>query len=77
MLEHTFIQRDAPEASARGAAYLAGLALGLWSDLDASAALNNEGNVIAPSGGDASRRLGIWRDAIARSTLPATSGNGE
>ncbi len=77
MLEHPVIQHDAPEASALGAAYLAGLELGVWSDLDAIAALNNQGNVIAPSGGDSRRGLGIWRDAIARSTLPVTSGNGE
>ncbi len=77
MLQHPVIQRDAPEASALGAAYLAGLALGVWSDLDAIAALNSNGNTIAPSASENSQRLGIWRDAIARSTLPVTSGNGE
>ncbi|MND93182.1 Glycerol kinase [compost metagenome] len=77
MLQHPVIQRDAPEASALGAAYLAGLALGVWSDLDAIAALNSNGNTIAPSASENSQRLSVWRDAIARSTLPVTSGNGE
>jgi glycerol kinase len=77
MLEHPVIQRDAPEASALGAAYLAGLALGFWSDLTAIAALASQGNTIAPANSESRQRLGIWRDAIARSTLPVTSGNGE
>ena len=77
MLEHPVIQRDAPEASALGAAYLAGLALGFWSDLTAIAALASQGNTITPANGESRQRLGIWRDAIARSTLPVTSGNGE
>lgn len=77
MLDHPVIQRDAPEASALGAASLAGLALGLWSDLDAIAALNSHGNAIPPSSSDGRQRLAVWRDAIARSTLPVTSGKGE
>ena len=35
LVQHAVIQCEAPEASALGAAYLAGLSLGLWSDLGA------------------------------------------
>lgn len=69
-LNHPVIQCDAPEASALGAAYLAGLALGIWPDLDAIAALPRAGQEIAPKAGDAARRLAVWQDAIRRSTLP-------
>jgi glycerol kinase len=69
-LNHPVIQCDAPEASALGAAYLAGLALGIWPDPDAIAALPRAGQEIAPKAGDAARRLAVWQDAIRRSTLP-------
>jgi glycerol kinase len=77
MLEQPVIQRDAPEASALGAAYLAGLSLGFWNDLKTVADLASQGNTIAPANSESRQQLGIWRDAIARSTLPVTSRNGE
>ncbi|AFL50453.1 glycerol kinase [Sinorhizobium fredii] len=72
-LNHVIIQCDAPEASALGAAYLAGLSLGVWSDLAAIAALPRAGNPIVPRACDASDRLLVWQDAIYRSTAPGSS----
>ena len=69
-LNHPLIQADAPEASALGAAYLAGLTLGFWPDLAAIAALPRSGQRILPQPGDAAQRLRVWKDAIARATLP-------
>jgi glycerol kinase len=70
VLGHPLIQCHAPEASALGAAYLAGLSLGLWRDLDAIAALPRENRPISPQNTDQSAALAVWRDAIARSTRP-------
>ncbi len=72
-LDHVITQCDAPEASALGAAYLAGLSLGVWPDLAAIAALPRTGNPILPRAGDAADRLRVWRDAIYRSTVPGPS----
>jgi glycerol kinase len=72
-LDHAVIQCDAPEASALGAAYLAGLSLGVWPDLAAIAALPRAANPIAPRLSDATQRLVVWRDAICRSTLTCPS----
>lgn len=77
VLGHALIQRDAPEASALGAAYLAGLALGVWPGLDSIAALPRTGHTIMPREGDTSRAIAIWHDAITRSTLPGAVYNGE
>lgn len=76
-LNHAVIQCDAPEASALGAAYLAGLSLGVWPDLAAVAALPRAGNPIAPRPGDGAERLRVWRDAIYRSTVPGPSSMSE
>ncbi len=76
-LNHPIIQCDAPEASALGAAYLAGLALGLWSGLDEVAALPRGGHLLEPQASDAAARLLIWKDAIARSTYHPLSTNDE
>lgn len=76
-LNHSLIQCDAPEASALGAAYLAGLTLGVWSDVAAIAALPRHGQLLSPQSGDAKSRLRVWQDAISRSTLAASSSNGE
>ncbi len=73
MLDHAIIQCDAPEASALGAAYLAGLTLGVWPDLAAVAALPRAATTIAPRGSDAAQRLRVWRDAIYRSTVAGPS----
>ncbi|MDX0486847.1 FGGY family carbohydrate kinase [Sinorhizobium meliloti] len=72
-LNHVIIQCDAPEASALGAAYLAGLSLGVWPDLAAIAALPRAGNPIVPRAHDATDRLLVWQDAIYRSTAPGSS----
>ena len=69
-LGHPLIQRDAPEASALGAAYLAGLSLGVWPDLEAIAALPRAGKVIVPDGAASPHPPAMWHDAIARSTYP-------
>lgn len=76
-LNHALIQCDAPEASALGAAYLAGLTLGFWPDLAAIAALPRPGNLLSPRASDAADRLAVWQDAIARSTLAAPPSKGE
>ncbi|WP_085028613.1 FGGY family carbohydrate kinase [Ensifer aridi] len=72
-LSHAVTQCDAPEASALGAAYLAGLSLGVWADLAAIAALPRACNPIAPRVPDATDRLQVWQDAIYRSTVPGPS----
>ncbi len=73
-LRHTVIQCEAPEASALGAAYLAGLSLGIFPDLAAISALPRQTTPIAPLADDGAERLKTWNDALARSTLdPATA----
>lgn len=76
-LGHAIFQCDAPEASALGAAYLAGLTLGVWPDLAAIAALPRARAALAPKPSDTSARLQVWQDAIFRSTAPVTSTMGE
>ncbi|CAN7270986.1 FGGY-family carbohydrate kinase [Rhizobium sp. LjRoot30] len=76
-LNHGLTQCDAPEASALGAAYLAGLTLGIWPDLAAIAALPRAGNLITPRPSDAADRLLVWQDAIYRSTAPGPSSMSE
>ncbi|WLS05188.1 FGGY family carbohydrate kinase [Shinella oryzae] len=76
-LDHTIIQCDAPEASALGAAYMAGLTLGVWRDLAAIAALPRTVNILPPRTSDAADRLLVWQDAIYRSTVPAPSSMSE
>ncbi|MFT4148822.1 MAG: FGGY-family carbohydrate kinase [Paracoccaceae bacterium] len=76
-LDHPLIQCDAPEASALGTAYLAGLSLGIWSDLDAIAALPRAGQTVAPRPLDRAARLAVWQDAVARSTLAVPPGISE
>jgi glycerol kinase len=77
LLGHALIQRDAPEASALGAAYLAGISLGVWPRLESIAALPRAGRTIAPQGVDPSRSIAVWHDAVARSTLPGVAYNSE
>ncbi len=69
ILDHAVIQCEAPEASALGAAYLAGLTLGLWPDLAAIKALPRATRRIAPQQGSIRAQLKTWKDAIARSTF--------
>ena len=72
-LNHAVIQCDTPEASALGAAYLAGLSLGVWPDLAAIAALPRAGNPLSPNTSDSRERLRVWQDAIYRSTASGPS----
>lgn len=70
ILDHPLMICTTAEASAVGAGYLGGLALGLWSSLDAIAALPRDVQPVHPSGDrSAPDRLIVWDDAIRRSTL--------
>lgn len=77
VIDHELIQCDAPEASALGAAYLAGLALGVWPDLPAIAALPRAEHLLSPHATDRAGQLSIWRDAIYRASLPKAKSEGE
>ncbi|MEX2692895.1 glycerol kinase [Rhizobium mongolense] len=77
LIEHTVIQCEAPEASALGAAYLAGLSLGLWRDLEVIAAIPRSTQIIAPEPVDRAALLNTWNDALARSTSRQTMAKGE
>lgn len=77
LVRHAVIQCEAPEASALGAAYLAGLSIGLWRDLDVIATLPRGTQVIEPENIDSTAVLNTWNDALARSTLRPTPANGE
>lgn len=69
-LDHPVTPCRNAEASALGAAYLAGLATGFWPDLDALAALPAREAEITPSMDPDARAAGLenWRKAIARAT---------
>ncbi len=77
LVRHAVIQCEAPEASALGAAYLAGLSIGLWPNLGAIAALPRNTKIIEPENIDNTSLLNRWNDALARSTLRATPVKGE
>ncbi len=77
VLGHPLIQCDTPEASALGAAYLAGLELKVWPDLAAIAALPRPGETLAPLPSDADERIAVWREAIYRSTVRGRADIGE
>ncbi|SDL64856.1 FGGY family carbohydrate kinase [Aliiruegeria lutimaris] len=70
-IDHPVIVGESAEASAQGAAYLAGLATGLWPDLETVGALEGHGRQIAPSiaAADREHARSEWRMAIARTTL--------
>jgi glycerol kinase len=67
------VRSDAAELSARGAAWLAGLAVGIWPSLDELAALPRATTRFDPTMGDAERdrRYAGWRDAVARTRSQA------
>jgi len=77
VVEHAVTQSDAPEASALGAAYLAGLSLGLWRDLDEIAALPRNRHVIHPHPVEKASLLENWNDALGRSTWRTAHARGE
>ena len=69
-LDHPVTTRESAEASAIGAAYLAGLEVGFWPGLDSIAGLDRRGKTLEPDL-DESRRRAVrenWRKAIARTT---------
>jgi glycerol kinase len=72
-LNHSIVQCDAPEASALGAAYLGGITLGVWRDLDSISALPRKGVTVMPEPSDAALRILVWQDAVRRSTLSSVS----
>lgn len=71
MIDHSVITSESADASARGAAYLAGLAVGFWPDLDTVAGLEPHDTALVPTMDPAARAAGIrgWTAAIKRSTL--------
>lgn len=70
-LDHPVTTRERAEASAIGAAYLAGLEAGIWQGLDEIAGLIQQGRVMEPNLGETDRSVvrENWSRAIARSTL--------
>jgi glycerol kinase len=62
------VRNNATDISALGAAYLAGLALGVWRSLDEIDALPKSLQRFEPAMGDTERRaaLAAWRGAVAR-----------
>ncbi|MCG5474145.1 MAG: FGGY-family carbohydrate kinase [Sinorhizobium fredii] len=77
LLGHPIVQCEAPEASALGAAYLAGLSLGIWPDLAAICDLPGNNELIRPQASDTSGQLQTWHDAVARSTFRPSHAKGE
>jgi len=70
-LDHPIIMCERSELSALGAAYLAGLAVGFWPDLDAIAGLHGRQTSLQPDM-DAQTRaatLRDWKQAIDQSKL--------
>lgn len=70
-LDHPIVTSECTEASALGAAFLAGLAVDFWPDLDTVAGLGSHGATLRP-GLDASTRSAIragWRQAVARAAI--------
>ena len=67
-LNHPIIIRESAEASALGAALLAGLAVGFWSDLDAVNGLKRLGSTRTPNLDTATREKirAHWNQAVAR-----------
>ena len=73
VIDHPVITCPSTEASARGAAYLAGLATGIWPDQQTVANLEDHGDTLHPEM-DAEirqRSLETWRNALARARLGA------
>jgi len=72
ILDRPIAIRDAAEASALGAGYLAGLATGFWEDRDAIASLIPKARIVDPQPGSAARdeTIAAWTRAVARSVMP-------
>lgn len=69
LLGHTVIRPRVLETTALGAAYAAGLAVGVWSDLDELRANWHEGKRWMPtiSAAERARKMRLWRKAVERS----------
>lgn len=72
LIQHSVVQCEAPEASALGAAYLAGLSLGIWTDLAEIAGLPRGRHIILPRPSERLALLTAWNDALFRSTSRPT-----
>ncbi|SNT36383.1 FGGY family carbohydrate kinase [Tropicimonas sediminicola] len=72
ILNHSVITSESTDASARGAAYLAGLAVGHWPDLETVAGLEPHDAPLEPAMSPAVRDAAVatWTTAIKRSTMP-------
>ena len=70
-LDHPVIMCETTEASALGAAYLAGLSTGVWDGLEAVSGLASEHTPLSLKMSPSLRQEALknWRTAIARSTL--------
>lgn len=70
-IDHPVVVGESTEASALGAAYLAGLATGVWPDLATVRRLEGLGREIAPTIPTSERESArsAWRTAISRATL--------
>lgn len=68
ILDRPVVRSDAAELSARGAAWLAGLAAGIWPSVDALARLPRAVTRFEPRmpASERDRRYAGWQDAIAR-----------
>lgn len=70
-LDHPVITCESTEASALGAAYLAGLSTGVWEGIETVSRLSGKRTPLSAALDDNTRGRSIadWRHAIARSTL--------
>jgi glycerol kinase len=68
ILNCTVLRNSSPEVSPLGAAFLAGLATGFWSNLDEIAALPRQFERFEPKMPDSQRAklYDGWQDAVAR-----------
>jgi glycerol kinase len=71
ILGRPVLRAETPDASAFGAAYLAGLECGLWRDLDALAALPRPRERFGPrmAADVVNARMAGWRRAVARAVM--------
>ncbi|WP_114011643.1 FGGY family carbohydrate kinase [Cohaesibacter intestini] len=72
-IDHPIVVGDSAEASALGAAFLAGLATGFWPDLAAIRAMQSKGKDFAPKLDEAARQSLIkgWKQAVKQVRLTA------
>ena len=71
ILDREVVRGDLADASAIGAAWLAGLAAGVWKSLDELAALPRAEHRFQPGmkAGERERLYSQWREAIERATV--------